>query len=94
MVKEILLNNRLIKVHEFHDRKVNNSYEISVKFDVTSEEYHDIAMLLYEETFDVEIPACDISFSGSIQQYATSITNLYEKGQVGEYSLTLREIKG
>ncbi|MTT31343.1 DUF3219 family protein [Terrilactibacillus sp. BCM23-1] len=29
----------------------------------------------------------------TIKQYYTSITNLYEKGHVGEYSLTLQEIK-
>ncbi|WP_258311692.1 YkvR family protein [Terrilactibacillus laevilacticus] len=29
----------------------------------------------------------------TIKQYYTSITNLYEKGQVGEYSLILQEIK-
>lgn len=93
MVNEIILNDTLIKVHQFQQRKVNKSYEISVKFEVTSEEYHDIAMLLYEEIFDVQIPESEISFRGTIQQYSTSITNLYEIGQVGEYSLTLLEVK-
>ncbi|SMF70646.1 Protein of unknown function [Priestia filamentosa] len=93
MVKEIILNNTLIKVHSFEERKVNNSTEISVGFEVTSEAYHDIATLLCQGTFDVKVPERALSFIGTIKQYSTSITNLYEKGQVGDYSLTLLEVK-
>ncbi|MGQ3381041.1 DUF3219 family protein [Priestia endophytica] len=93
MVKEIILNNTLIKVHSFEERKVNNSTEISVGFEVTSEAYHDIATLLYHGTFDVKVPERALSFRGTIKQYSTSITNSYEKGQVGDYSLTLLEVK-
>ena len=93
MVREIILNDTLIKVHRFEQRKVNHFHEISVGFKVTSEDYHDIATLLYQGTFDVKIPERAISFRGTIQQYSTSITNLYEKGQVGNYSLTLLEVK-
>lgn len=93
MVKEIILNNTLIKVHRFEQRKVNNFHEISIGFEVTSEEYHDIATLLYQGTFDVKIPERALSFRGTIRQYSTSTTNLYEKGQAGEYSLTLLEVK-
>lgn len=93
MVKEIILNNTLIKVHSFEERTVNNSHEISVGFEVTSEAYHDIATLLYQGTFDVKVPERALSFRGTIGQYSTSITNLYEKGQVGNYSLTLLEVK-
>ncbi|MBD8069885.1 DUF3219 family protein [Bacillus sp. PS06] len=93
MVKEIILNHTLIKVKRFEERKVNNSYEISVGFEVTSEEYHDIATLLYQGTFDVKVPERDLSFRGTIREYSTSMTNLYEKGQVGDYSLTLLEVK-
>lgn len=93
MVNEIILNDSLIKVHSFEDRIVNNSHEISVRFKVTSEEYHDIATLLYQGTFNVKVPERGLAFKGTIQQYSTSITNLYEKGQVGDYSVTLREVK-
>ncbi|ERN51394.1 DUF3219 family protein [Alkalihalophilus marmarensis] len=91
MAKEIILNQTVIKVQSFKERKVNNIHEISVVFHVTSEEYHDIATLLYQGTFDVKVPERGLSFRGSIVQYSTSITNLYEKGQVGNYSLTLLE---
>ncbi|MBZ5748912.1 DUF3219 family protein [Metabacillus rhizolycopersici] len=93
MVKEIVLNDTLIKVYDFKQGKVNDLYEISVCFEVTSEEYHDIATLLYQGTFDVKIPERELSFRGRIQQYSTSMTNLYEKGQVGNYSLSLLEVK-
>ena len=92
MVKEILLNNTLIKAHRLEHRKVNQLLEISVGFHVTSKEYHDIATLLYKGTFDVEVPERNISFRGKIQQYSTSMTNLYEEGQIGDYSLTLIEV--
>ncbi|WEG17341.1 DUF3219 family protein [Alkalihalophilus pseudofirmus] len=91
MAKKIILNQTVIKVQSFKERKVNNNHEISVVFHVTSEEYHDIATLLYQGTFDVKVPERSLSFRGSIVQYSTSITNLYEKGQVGNYSLTLLE---
>ena len=93
MVKEILLNNTAIRVNRYEQRKVNDVHEISVGFEVKSEEYHDIATLLYEGTFHVSVPEKDLSFRGSIGQYSTSLTNLYEEGQVGEYSLTLLQVK-
>ncbi|MEH7343884.1 DUF3219 family protein [Bacillus sp. JJ1532] len=93
MVNEIILNDTLIKVYDYKQGKVNDLYEILVSFEVTSEEYHDIATLLYQGTFDVVIPERELAFRGTIQQYSTSITNLYEKGQVGNYSLRLLEVK-
>ena len=93
MVKEILLNNTAIRVNRYEQRKVNDVHKISVGFEVKSEEYHDIATLLYEGTFHVSVPEKDLSFRGSIGQYSTSLTNLYEEGQVGEYSLTLLQVK-
>ena len=93
MVKEILLNHTSIKVNQYEQRKVNGLHEISVRFEVTSEEYHYIATLLYEETLHVSVPEKALSFRGTIGQYSTSLTNLYEKGQVGDYSLTLLQVK-
>lgn len=93
VVNDIILNNTLIKVHRFEHRKVNQLHEISVGFEVTSEEYHDITTLLYEGTFDIKVPEEELSFRGTIGQYFTSISNLYEEGQVGEFSLTLLEVK-
>ncbi len=92
MAKEIFLNDTLIKVQSFEHRMINNLHEISVDFEVTSEEYHDIATLLYQGTFDVRVPERALAFRGTIEQYSTSFTNLYKKGQVVEYHLCLLEV--
>lgn len=89
----LILNNREIPLTSYEEEKVNERHQISVTFNVTSEEYHGIATLLYEGTFDVQIPERNLKFRGTIQQYSTSITNLYEANQVGEYQLTLLEVK-
>lgn len=92
MIKEIVLDDTNVKVNHYESKKVNDLHLISIVFNVTSEDYHDIAVLLYKGTFDVKVPAQDLFFKGSIHQYSTSITNLYEKGQVGEYKLSLLEV--
>ncbi|MRX71537.1 DUF3219 family protein [Bacillus lacus] len=93
MVHEILLNGTSISVHRFAERKVDSLKEISIGFEVTHERYHEITTLLYKGTFDVTVPEKQISFRGAIREYSTSVTNLYEKGQVGDFSLTLLEVK-
>ncbi|WP_212965562.1 DUF3219 family protein [Lederbergia ruris] len=62
-------------------------------FTVKSEHYHDIATLLYEGIFDVKVPEKGIAFRGAIQEYYTSMTNLYKKGEVGDYHVSLLEVK-
>ena len=89
----MILNDRVIQLTRYEEEKVNGLYKISVMFNVTSEEYHDITTLLYLGTFDVEIPGNDLRFRGTIHNYSTSITNLYNKDQVGEYKLILLEEK-
>lgn len=91
MVNELILNDTVIKLDQYEEEKINNLYKITVTFKVTSADYHDITSLLYKGTFDVKIPERKLTFRGSIQQYSTSVTNLYEKDQVGEYKLSLLE---
>jgi hypothetical protein len=93
LVNEIFLNDTLINVVHYEEDKVNELNKISVGFNVTSEEYHDITTLLYKGTFDVKVPKRGLSFKGTIQQYSTSFTNLYIKGQVGDFKLSLLEVK-
>lgn len=93
MVKEIKLNDTVIPIENYEERIVNGLHNIIIDFKVTSVDYHDIAVLLYEGTFNVAIPEKDLMFKGSIQQYSTSITNLYEEGQVGDYHVSLLEVK-
>jgi len=91
LIKELILNDTVIKLDHYEEEQINNLYRIKVTFKVTSSDYHDIATLLYKGTFDVKIPERNLTFRGAIQQYSTSVTNLYEKDQVGEYKLSLLE---
>lgn len=93
LVKELLLNDISIPIDHYREEIENGLYKILVEFKVASEDYHDITTLLYQGTFDVKVPVRDLSFRGKIQQYSTSITNLYEKGQVGDFKLCLLEVK-
>ncbi|MEH7546185.1 MULTISPECIES: DUF3219 family protein [Bacillaceae] len=91
MVNELILNDTAIKLDHYDEEKINNLYRITVTFKVTSADYHDITTLLYKGSFDVKIPERKLTFKGAIQQYSTSVTNLYEKDQVGEFKLSLLE---
>ena len=93
LVKEIYLNERVIPIEHYNEEQVDGLQKIHIQFKVTSEEYHDIAVLLYEGTFDVKVPERNLVFRGTIHHYSTSVTNLYEKGQVADYKLTLMEVK-
>ncbi|MGE7666783.1 DUF3219 family protein [Ureibacillus composti] len=93
MVKEIVLNDTVIQLENYKEETVNDLRKVELDFKVTSEDYHDIAVLLYEGTFNVKVPERNLAFRGKIQQYSTSITNLYEKGEVGDYHVCLLEVK-
>lgn len=93
LVKEIILNDTHIQLDSYNEEKENGLHKISVQFKVTSDEYHDITTLLYKGTFEVKVPERALAFRGTIQQYSTSVTNLYEKGQVGDFKLCLLEVK-
>ncbi|MCG7343550.1 YkvR family protein [Sporosarcina sp. ACRSL] len=93
MVSTMILDDRAIQLSSYEEEKLDGLYKVSVVFNVTSEEYHDISTLLYRGTFEVQIPVKDLRFRGTIYNYSTSITNLYKKDQVGEYKLTLLEEK-
>ena len=92
MVNHVVLDDRLINVYTFEDEIQNGLINISFHFKVTHEEYHEITTLLYKGTFDVQVPEKQMSFEGIIKNYATSITNLYEEGAVGDYFLSLIEV--
>ncbi|MFD1850925.1 DUF3219 family protein [Oceanobacillus bengalensis] len=68
-----------------------NLHKITFTFKVTSEEYHDITSLLYKNDFSVSVPKENLVFNGTIQNYTTSVTNLYEENKVGDFQLTLIE---
>lgn len=93
MVNEIILNDTTINVTSYKEEIICGLQQISINFKVKSEEYHDISILLYEGTFNVVVPAKNIAFKATIQHYSTSITNLYQQDQVGDYTLCLLEVK-
>lgn len=93
MVNEIILNETTINVYNYEEKTENGLHKMSVEFKVTSEEYHDITTLLYKGTFDVKVPERNLSFRAKIYQYSTSFTNLYIKGQIGDFKLVLLEVK-
>ena len=93
MVKEIILNDTVMKIDHYVEEKVNHLNKISIDFKVTSEDYHDVTTLLYKGTFTIRVPERDLAFKGTIQEYSTSVTNLYEKDQVGDFKLTLLEVE-
>lgn len=93
LVKEIVLNETAIQLDSYREEIVNGLHKISITFPVTHEDYHDVTTLLYKGNFDVKVPENNLSFKASIQQYFTDVTNLYEKGQIGQFQLTLLEVK-
>ncbi|MFC3419537.1 DUF3219 family protein [Salinicoccus hispanicus] len=93
MADIIILDDTEIKLKQYESKETDGLHEVSFTFDVTSEEYHDIAVLLYRETFDVNIPEEDLKFRGTITNYSTSLDNLYEENQTGEFRVTLQEVE-
>lgn len=65
--------------------------KISFSFAVSSEDYHDTAVLLYKMNFAVRVPELDLEFPAAIQNYATDRTDLYTSGQVADWNLELIE---
>jgi len=93
MINQIILDDTVINVKSYTEEMQNGLHSIQVVFDVASDDYHEITTLLYKGAFHVTIPETEIAFKAAIQQYSTSITNLYEKGNTGEFTLTLLETR-
>ena len=94
MVSKVQLDNMVINITGFQQEFIDEKRKITFDFKVKSgEEYHDITTLLYKQTFDVKVPEKNIEFRGTISNYSTSITNLYEEGNVGDFKLELVEVK-
>lgn len=93
MVDRIILDGRTIIISHFEMDNTGRLRRIAVHFPVTSEDYHDVTTLLYKGEFDVHVPAIEAAFRGKIIEYSSSVTNLYESGQVGTFKLALLEIR-
>ncbi|MBM7691150.1 hypothetical protein JOC77_000555 [Peribacillus deserti] len=95
MAQQVILNNTTLNVSNFKEETINQNgqdqHKLSFDFQVTHEEYHDITTLLYEQHFDIRVPENNLDFRGSICNYWTSFTNLYNTGAVGDFHLELIE---
>lgn len=94
MTTEIWINDTVIHAYQFTEDTVAADVplkKIIFDFKVTSEDYHDIAVLLYEMEFQIRIPEKQWDFRAAISNYSTSITNLYNDNEVADYHLELIE---
>lgn len=67
---------------------------VRIAFDVASEDYHNLSKHLYKEEFLVRLPGSNNEeFRARIINYSTSLDNLYEEDNVGEYRITLKAEK-
>ncbi|MCA1037886.1 YkvR family protein [Bacillus infantis] len=98
MAKQVILNGNRIDVYNYKEEtlaeKGEQAIHLSFDFKVSHQEYHDITTLLYDLYFDVSVPEDELEFRGMIDNYYTSLTNLYEEDAVGEFHLELKETDG
>ncbi|AIC97924.1 MULTISPECIES: YkvR family protein [Bacillus] len=90
-MKTLRLNNVTLEMAAYQEES-EPKRKIAFTLNVTSETYHDIAVLLYEKTFNVEVPERGLAFRGGMTNYSTSLTNLYEPGAVSEFYIEITEI--
>ena len=94
MSEIIQLNGRPIETDQLELHQLaDGRRQISCDFKVTSDAYHDIAVLLYEMNFRVALPAKGQEFDAAISNYFTDTTNLYKGNEVADYHLELTELK-
>lgn len=88
----IILDDMTLEVKEL--KRDEEEGTVYIEFDVASEDYHNLSEHLYKEEFLVRLPGNNNEeFKAKIVNYSTSIDNLYEEDNVGEYHITLKEEK-
>lgn len=93
----VWIDDKEIKAHDFKNEQIevpgteDARKKISFSFQVNSEEYHDVAVLLYKNDFQVRVPELNLEFSAAIHNYSTDLTDLYKPGQIADYYLELLE---
>lgn len=90
MNRKVFINDYSIEAYNVQINDVDRM-KLKFNFTVTHENYHDVTTLLYENDFKVQIPDMNLTFRATISKYSTSITNLYEVGSAGEFTLELLE---
>ncbi|CAD2071880.1 hypothetical protein GCM10007275_12810 [Jeotgalicoccus coquinae] len=88
----IVLDDLTLEVKEL--KRDEGEGTVYIEFDVASEDYHNLSEHLYKEEFLVRLPGSNNEeFNAKIINYSTSLDNLYEEDNVGEYHITLKEEK-
>lgn len=90
---KMFLNEYPIEVEDLQidQDQQKNATIIRTTFQVTHADYHDVTTLLYKNDFLVDIPAQGINMRAIIQNYSTSIDDLYQEGATGTFYLELIE---
>ncbi|MUK88630.1 DUF3219 family protein [Ornithinibacillus sp. L9] len=95
MKEMVLINGFGIQAENFvESTAIKNGktlHKITFEFIVTHEDYHDVTTLLYKNDFLVSVPNKNLQFSATINNYSTSLTNLYEENAQGKFQLELIE---
>lgn len=68
-MKTLRLNNVTLEMAAYQEES-EPKRKIAFTLNVTSETYHDIAVLLYEKTFNVEVPERGLAFRGEMTNYS------------------------
>ncbi|MGG1248218.1 DUF3219 family protein [Bacillus spizizenii] len=89
-MKTLRLNDVPLEIAAYQEES-EPKRKIAFTLNVTSETYHDIAVLLYEKMFNVEVPERNLAFRGEITNYSTSLINLYEAGSASEFYIEITE---
>lgn len=91
----VWINDLAIKVdkldHKVVEKQVVSLHQLELAFKVNHEIYHDVTTELYKNSFSVKVPQMELEFEAEIGNYYTSITNLYEKDSIGDFTLVLIE---
>lgn len=97
MTVQVHLNDTIIGAFNYNEEVLADAavqrplQKIVIDFKVTSEEYHDIAVLLYGMEFRIQVPEKNLDFEAAISNYSTDTTNLYNPDEVADYHLELTE---
>ncbi|WP_096273092.1 DUF3219 family protein [Paucisalibacillus globulus] len=93
----IWINDLEVEVDQLNETKIEKNghtlYQLEVEFKVTHDTYHDVTTELYKNDFLVKVPDKSLEFQAEINNYSTSITNLYEEDAVGDFKLVLVQRK-
>lgn len=91
MVTEIIIDDTILPITDYKQNEKAGKLHVFVKFNVSSDQYHDMTTMLYKDNFHIKVPQKNLLFEAKITQYATSITNLYKKDQVGVFKVNFTE---